>query len=98
MRHLTRAGVVSATYHEGEALAVTVHGGAVLFDVLDPARPELREAMLGHYLPLQGRSFAEWLEEANPIGVRIGAEKMFGLTQRGESAIRPAAARRRADG
>jgi len=57
---------VSATHLRGEALAITVHGTA-----------ELRQAMLDHYLPLQGRAFEEWEDEEDPIGARISAEKMF---------------------
>ncbi|MGO8727915.1 MAG: pyridoxamine 5'-phosphate oxidase family protein [Streptosporangiaceae bacterium] len=77
MRHLAARPAVSATYLPGEELAVTVHGRAELFDVSDPAHPELRQAMLGHYLPLQGPGFAEWLDRENPLGARIAAEKMF---------------------
>jgi Pyridoxamine 5'-phosphate oxidase len=77
MRHLAARPAVSATYLAGEELAVTVHGQAELFDVCDPARGELRQAMLDHYLPLQGEGFATWLDQANPVGARISAEKMF---------------------
>src|SRR5580700_6146722 len=51
MRHLAARPAVSATYLPCEYLSVTVHGRAELFDVNDPARPELRQAMLDHYLP-----------------------------------------------
>jgi nitroimidazol reductase NimA-like FMN-containing flavoprotein (pyridoxamine 5'-phosphate oxidase superfamily) len=77
MRHLAARPAVSASYLPGEELAVTVHGRAELFDVLDPARGELRQAMLDHYLPLQGPGFATWLDEADAVGARITAEKMF---------------------
>src|SRR6202142_1370490 len=53
MRHLAARPAVSATHLSGEDLAVTVHGHAELFDVSDPARSELRQAMLDHYLPTQ---------------------------------------------
>jgi hypothetical protein len=33
--------------------------------------------MLDHYLPRQGKEFQTWLDQANPIGARIVAEKMF---------------------
>jgi hypothetical protein len=56
---------------------VTVHGRAELFEVNDPGRPELRLAMLDHYLPKQGPAFEEWLDAADAIGARIVAEKMF---------------------
>jgi nitroimidazol reductase NimA-like FMN-containing flavoprotein (pyridoxamine 5'-phosphate oxidase superfamily) len=77
MRHLAARPAVSASYLPGEELAVTVHGRAELFDVLDPARGELRQAMLDHYLPLQGPGFATWLDQADAVGARIIAEKMF---------------------
>jgi hypothetical protein len=77
MRHLAVRPGVSATYLPGENLALTVHGRAELFDVNDPARSELRQAMLDHYLPLQGPGFEAWLDQADAVGARIVAEKMF---------------------
>ena len=77
MRHLAARPAVSAAYLPGEELAVTVHGRAELFEVNDPGRPELRLAMLDHYLPKQGPAFEEWLDAADAIGARIVAEKMF---------------------
>jgi hypothetical protein len=75
MRHLAVRPQVSATYLPGENLAVT--GRAELFDISDPARSELRQAMLDHYLPLQGPDFETWLDQADALGARIIAEKMF---------------------
>jgi hypothetical protein len=77
MRHLAVRPGVSATYLPGENLALTVHGRAELFDVNDPARGELRQAMLDHYLPLQGPGFQTWLDQVDGVGARIVAEKMF---------------------
>jgi hypothetical protein len=77
MRHLAARPAVSATYLPGEEFAVTVHGRAELFDVLDPAHGELREAMLDFYLPKQGPAFETWLEHENPLGARINPEKLF---------------------
>jgi hypothetical protein len=77
MRHLAAPPAVSATYLPGEELAVTVHGRAELFDVNDPSRTELRQAMLDHYLPLQGPAFETWLEQADAVGARIAADKIF---------------------
>jgi hypothetical protein len=54
-----------------------VHGRAELFDVSDPARGELRQAMLDHYLPLQGPPFETWLDQADPVAARISAGKVF---------------------
>jgi hypothetical protein len=77
MRHLATRPAVSATYLPGEEFAVTVHGKAELFDVLDPARGELRRAMLDFYLPRQGPAFETWLENEDPLGARITPEKLF---------------------
>jgi hypothetical protein len=77
MRHLAARPAVSASYLPGEELAVTVHGRAELFDILDPAHGELRQAMLDHYLPKQGPEFETWLDQSDPIGARIAAEKIF---------------------
>jgi hypothetical protein len=33
--------------------------------------------MLDHYLPRQGPGFETWLNQANAVGARIAAEKMF---------------------
>ena len=77
MRHLAVRPGVSATYLPAENLALTVHGRAELFDVNDPARGELRQAMLNHYLPLQGPGFETWLDQADAVGARIVADKMF---------------------
>jgi len=77
MRHLAVRPGVSATYLPAENLALTVHGRAELFDVNDPARGELRQAMLDHYLPLQGAGFETWLDQADAVGARIAADKMF---------------------
>lgn len=77
MRHLAVRPAVSATHLPGEDLAVTVHGRAALFDLNGPAGSQLRQAMLDHYLPLQGEAFAEWLDNADGVGARIEADKMF---------------------
>jgi hypothetical protein len=77
MRHLATRPAVSATYLPGEALAVTVHGRAECHPLRDPACTELRQAMLDAYLPKQGPSFEEWLENVEAIGARIEPEKIF---------------------
>jgi hypothetical protein len=77
MRHLAARPGVSATYLPGEELAVTVHGRAELFDLNGPAGAELRQAMLDHYLPLQGPDFEKWLDGINALGARIDPAKVF---------------------
>jgi hypothetical protein len=78
MRHLTARPAVSATHLPGEELAVTVHGRvAELFDLRGPDGAGLRQAMLDHYVPLQGPQFETWLDDMDAVGARIAAEKMF---------------------
>jgi hypothetical protein len=77
MRHLAARPAVSATHLVDEELAVTVHGRAELFELSDPARGELRQAMLDHYLPLQGAEFETWLDQLDAVAARIAAEKIF---------------------
>lgn len=83
IRHLMRRPVVSATYVPDEQLAVSVHGRAELYDANGPDAPALRQAMLDHYLPLQGESFRQWLDGADPVGVRVVPEKMFVFSSTG---------------
>jgi len=77
IRHLSSRPAVSATHLPGAQLAVTVHGHAHLYEVGDPRRPALRQAMLDHYLPLQGPAFQEWLDGSGAVAARIVAEKLF---------------------
>jgi hypothetical protein len=71
------SAAVSATHLPGEELAVTVHGRAELFELSDPARAELRQAMLDHYLPTHGPEFETWLDQSDSVAARITADKMF---------------------
>lgn len=84
VRHLTARPAVSATHLPGEQLAVTVHGRAELYDLHDPGRPQLRQAMLDHYLPQQGPQFQEWLDRSDAVAVRIEADKMFTFHMEGD--------------
>jgi hypothetical protein len=77
IRHLAARPACSATYLPGDELAVTVHGRAARVSLDDRACSELRQAMLDEYLPKQGPSFEEWLDNADAVGVRIAPEKMF---------------------
>jgi pyridoxamine 5'-phosphate oxidase-like protein len=77
MAHMAARPAVSATHLPNDSLAVTVHGRAERYELDDPARPALRQAMLDHYLPRQGPAFEEWLDGAAPVGVRIQAERIF---------------------
>ena len=77
MRHLAARPAISATHIAGEHLAVTMHGTAEVFEVSDPARPELRQAMLDHYLPVQGPDFERWLDGIDALGARIRPAKVF---------------------
>jgi hypothetical protein len=77
IRHLAARPACSATHLPGEELAVTVHGRAERFGLDEPAFGELRQAMLDEYLPKQGSSFEEWLDNAGAVGVRIVPQRMF---------------------
>jgi hypothetical protein len=77
MRHLARRPAVSATYLPGEELAVSVHGRAELWPFDSGEAAELRQAMLDHYVPLQGPAFAEWVENLEAVCARIVADKIF---------------------
>jgi nitroimidazol reductase NimA-like FMN-containing flavoprotein (pyridoxamine 5'-phosphate oxidase superfamily) len=83
MRHLAARPAVSATHLPGDELAVTVHGRAEFVDAHDPARGELRQAMLDHYLPRQGPEFETWLDQLDPVWARIAAGKMFTFSMEG---------------
>ena len=76
-RHLAARPHVSATHLPGESLAVTVHGTAETFPIRADESADLRQAMLDHYVPIQGPSFGEWLDEVQALGGRIAPEKMF---------------------
>jgi hypothetical protein len=77
MRHLASRPAVSAIHLPGDDLAVTVHGRAELFELSDPRHGELRRAMIDFYLPKQGPAFETWLDQEEPMGARIVAQKMF---------------------
>jgi len=77
-RHLSRRPGISVTHVPDERLAVTAHGTAALFDFPGRESEQLRQAMLDHYLPLQGESFREWLDGMQDgLAVRVDATKLF---------------------
>lgn len=77
MRHIAARPFVSATHLPNEQLAITVHGRAEIFEINDPDLPQLRQAMLDHYLPIAGEGFREWVDSGDSYGARIRADKMF---------------------
>jgi hypothetical protein len=78
MRHLRARPAISATHIPDESLQVSVHGQAELFELSDPVHGvALAQAMLDHYLPLQGPSFEDWLDNSEAAGARIVADRMF---------------------
>lgn len=86
MRHLRARSAISATHLPDESLQVSVHGHAELFPLSDPHHGALlRQAMLDHYLPLQGQSFQEWLDGSDAAGARIIADKMFTFHMKAET-------------
>lgn len=72
-RHLRRRPWVSATFAEGERLAVTVHGRAEVVDLAEPATAGFRAYCLETY----GRGWEDWGSEAFYACIR--ADKMFAL-------------------
>ena len=78
MRHLEKRPGVSASYVPHERLAVSFHGEAALFEMSEAEHgAALREAMLDHYVPLQGPAFEEWLDRSDAVGARIEARRIF---------------------
>jgi hypothetical protein len=81
MRHLRERPAISATHLPDESLQVSVHGRAEVFAFADPVHGEpLKQAMLDHYVPIQGPSFEEWMannQDDGALGARIIADKMF---------------------
>jgi general stress protein 26 len=77
-RHLRRRPAISATHLPHIGLAVSVHGTATMVDFPSAATAELRQAMLDHYVPLQGPEFERWLDDLDgAVAVRIDASKLF---------------------
>lgn len=75
-RHIARRPDVSATHLPGEELAISVHGRAVPVDVNAPEGAELREALLGIYVPRYGEEWADMLE-SGAVYWRLEAERIF---------------------
>lgn len=80
MRHLRTRPAISATYLPGAHFALIVHGHATLMDLQSDDAAFLRQAMLNHYLPMQGKAFEEWLADLDGVAFRIDAEKMFAIS------------------
>jgi hypothetical protein len=75
-RHIRRRPQVSATHLPGEALAVTVHGRAVLLDVQSTEQAGFRQMLLDIYLPRYGAEWETFLD-SGPVYARIDADRMF---------------------
>ena len=76
-RHLAARPHVSATHLPDESFAVTMHGTADTFELHAEECADLRQAMLEHYVPIQGASFAQWMDDVQALGARIAPEKLF---------------------
>jgi general stress protein 26 len=77
-RHLARRPAISVTHIPNVQLAVSAHGTATLFDFPGPDTAKLRQAMLDHYLPLQGPDSPTWLDAMDDgVAVRVDASKLF---------------------
>jgi Pyridoxamine 5'-phosphate oxidase len=75
-RHIRERPQVSATHLPGEHLAVSVHGTAEIVDVNAPAHAELKQTVLGIYVPRYGDRWADMLE-AGAVYARIHPTRMF---------------------
>lgn len=75
-RHIAARPEVSATHLPGEELAVTVHGRAAPVDVGAPEGAELRQTLLGIYVPRYGAEWEDFLDSGVAYW-RIEAERMF---------------------
>lgn len=71
IRHLEHRPAISATYLPEPEFALWMHGTASVFALSDPICAPVKQAMLDHYLPIQGPSFAEWIEHLDARAVRI---------------------------
>jgi nitroimidazol reductase NimA-like FMN-containing flavoprotein (pyridoxamine 5'-phosphate oxidase superfamily) len=76
MRHIRSRPQVSATHLPGEELAVTVHGRAVPLDIGAAEHAELRETVLGIYIPRYGEGWEAFLD-SGVVYARIEPAKMF---------------------
>jgi hypothetical protein len=76
-RHIRRRPQVSAVHLPGEELAISVHGRAVLVDLAAPEHKELRQTVLGIYVPRYGPEWETDIMDAGAAYARIEAEKMF---------------------
>ena len=72
MRHIRERPWVSATHHDGEPFAVSVHGRAEVVELLDPEHAQFWDLCRDHY----GASWDEWIDETF-VYLRIRAERMF---------------------
>lgn len=76
LRHIATRQAVSATYLEGEELAVVVHGRAVRLDLADPAQQGLRACLVDVYGPRYGPDWIDWAS-SSAVYCRIEPRRMF---------------------
>jgi nitroimidazol reductase NimA-like FMN-containing flavoprotein (pyridoxamine 5'-phosphate oxidase superfamily) len=76
LRHIATRPAVSATYLEGEELAVVVHGRAVPVDLADPAQQGLRACLVEVYGPRYGPEWIDWAS-SSAIFCRIEPRRLF---------------------
>jgi len=76
-RHIRKRPQVSAVHLPGEALAVSVHGRAVLVDVSAAENQEFRQTVLDIYAPRYGPEWERDIMDAGASYARIEAERMF---------------------
>lgn len=76
VRHLAARPAVSATYVEGERLAVVVHGRAARIAIDDPAERGFRDCLVEVYAPRYGPGWIDWAA-ASAVYFRIEARRLY---------------------
>ncbi|GAA4176680.1 pyridoxamine 5'-phosphate oxidase family protein [Gryllotalpicola koreensis] len=78
--HLRRNPAVSATWLPDESTQLIVHGDVEILPFGDARVAELRQAMINHYVPIEGPEWARFMDELQDDGAvafRIAAQKAF---------------------
>jgi hypothetical protein len=78
--HIRRRPQVSAMHLPDEALAITVHGRAVLLgDLHAPEHAGFRQTLLDVYTPRYGPEWEDFLD-SGPVYARIEADRVFAFS------------------
>jgi len=78
--HLRRNAAVSATWLPDETTQLIVHGEVEIMPFGDGRAAPLRQAMIDHYVPVEGPEWAHFVDELvddGSVAFRIAASKAF---------------------